>query len=210
MRQHSPTRQEATPSAIIYGSCGVSRWCGRKPGKDKNTDNTNKELLKLNPSLSCKPLTSSKLATLSYADMLRKRSATLSNADTDIKPATKRLIYSYSEETKNEKIKHVSSKNVKLFRPSVPNFDFITVRHQEKAKLCPNFDLITKQSARRQKENAVLAAVSKPVVDSNVHVLNVHKQPMTTSNSNSVRRQRVLLVRTGHNFKPSSLIVTKQ
>ena len=45
-------------------------WCGRESGKDKNTDNTNKELLKLNPSLLCKLLTS-QLATLWYADMLR-------------------------------------------------------------------------------------------------------------------------------------------
>ena len=92
------------------------------------------------------------------------------------------------------------------------------------------------------KENDVLAAVhvpdSKPVVDSNVHVLNVrrqsrvhtkskqptidprvlsvvHKQPaiiiiIIISSSSSVQQQRVLSIRTGHNFKPSSLIVTKQ
>ena len=75
---------------------------GREPGKEKNTDNTSKELLKLNPSLSCKPLTS-QLATLLYPDMLRKRLATLSNADKNqIKSATKCLKYST---TKNEKIK---------------------------------------------------------------------------------------------------------
>ena len=103
--------------------------------------------------------------------MIRKRN--------DIKSATKCLIY--SEKTKNEKIKS----------PSVPNFDFINVRHQEKAKksarcqLYPNLDFTTvghqekeKKSMRQQPYsivNAVFAAVhvpdSKPVIDSNVHLL---------------------------------------
>ena len=62
----------------------------------------------------------------------------------DIKSATKCLMYSDTQETNCKKIKNILpkilSRKVKLLRPSVPNFDFETVRHQKKAK----------QSTRRQ------------------------------------------------------------
>ena len=92
-------------------------WFEREPGNDKNTDNTNKDLLKLNPRLLCKPPTS-QLATvsLSYADVIWKHMpptlATLNIMRTHyIKSATKRLIYYLdSEETKYKKIKNILPK----------------------------------------------------------------------------------------------------
>ena len=72
---------------------------------------------------------------MSYADVLQKRARMIFKT---------KVAGSDSEETKYKKIKNIlptiSSKNVKLLRASVPNFDFINVSHQKKAK----------QSARRQ------------------------------------------------------------
>ena len=89
-------------SVLPAGAKTENCWCGRELGNDKNTDNTNKELLILNSSLSCNPLTSqlamSKPMPLSYADVIRK----CTNSDSKHNSSTKCISYS---ETKNEKIK---------------------------------------------------------------------------------------------------------
>ena len=135
-------------SVLPAGAKRENWWCGRELGKDKNTDNTNNELLKLNPSLSCNPFTS-QLATLLYVDVIWKHSelndikpatlATLSYENVmrkqyqnDIKSATTCLIHS---KTKNEKIKNITVCHQEKAKKSArrqlyQNFDdFITVRH---------------------------------------------------------------------------------
>ena len=56
-----------------------------------------------------------------------------------------------------------------------PNFDFITVYHQEKAKKKARQQPYSIVDHKGKAKNAVLAAVHvpEPVIDSNVHVLNV-------------------------------------
>ena len=131
-------------------------------GEDKNTDNTNTYLLKLNPSLLCKPPTSI-LATLSYGDVNPKHS-------NNIKPASlATLLYAnmMQEHNQNNIIIFKAAKitgetkynKIENIVPTILSKN-VNARHQEKAKesarqqLYPIFVVATKKRQSNVRVNS--------------------------------------------------------